>query len=303
MGGPALAIQTEGLTKFYGADRGVEDLDLEVGVGEVFGFLGPNGAGKTTTIRLLLDLIRPTRGRASVLGLDTRRDTVELRSRVGYLPGDLRLFDHDTGREMCAYLGALRGGVDMVRLDELGRRLELDLDRPIRSLSKGNRQKVGIVQAFMHRPDLLVLDEPTSGLDPIMQREFHRLVDEAVDGGATVFLSSHVLSEVQAIAHRVGVIREGHVVAVEDVDALRSKGLRRMEVVFAAPVSAVSFSSVPGVQDVMIEGGTRLRCSVEGDVDPFVKALARHHVLLLTSEEADLEDVFLAYYAGGRHAA
>jgi len=301
----ALAIEADGLTKFYGRDRGVENLDLEVEQGEVFGFLGPNGAGKTTTIRLLLDLIRPTRGRVSVLGLDTRRDSVELRSRVGYLPGDLHLYDHDTGRALCGFLGGLRGGADMARIEELAARLDLDLDRPIRSLSKGNRQKVGIVQAFMHRPALLVLDEPTGGLDPLMQHEFHRLVDEAVDGGATVFLSSHILSEVQAIAHRVGVIRDGHVVAVESVDALRSKGLRRMEVVFDAPVSASQFAALPGVRDVMVEGGTRLRCSVEGDVDPFVKALARHHVLHLASEEADLDDVFLAYYTGtgGRHAA
>jgi ABC-2 type transport system ATP-binding protein len=297
------AIRTEGLTKFYRSDRGIEGLDLEVARGEVFGFLGPNGAGKTTTIRLLLDLIRPTRGRAEVFGLDTRADSVEVRRRVGYLPGDLRFDERGTGRDVVAFLGGLRGGVDQDRVEHLAARLDLDLDRPVRSLSKGNRQKVGLVQAFMHRPELLVLDEPTSGLDPLMQHEFHHMVDEAVGRGATVFLSSHVMSEVQAIAHRVGLIREGRLAAVEDVDALRDKGLRRMDVVFREPVEASAFTGLPGVRDVVVDGGVRLRCVVEGDADRFVKALARHHVAHLTSEEADLEEIFLAYYAGDRHAA
>ena len=305
MAGSGWAIRTEGLTKFYGRDRGVEDLDLEVAEGEVFGFLGPNGAGKTTTIRLLLDLIRPTRGSAFVLGLDARRDSEEVRRRVGYVPGDLRLYESYTGREVVDFLGSLRGGVPRADVDEFAERLGVDLDRPVRSLSKGNKQKVGLVQAFAPRPRLLVLDEPTAGLDPLVQQEFHRMVDDAVADGATVFLSSHILSEVQAIAHRAAIVAAGRLVTVEDVDALRAKGVRHVDVVFDAPVTggcACMIAGLPGVHGVHA-AGSRLHCELEGDADELVKTLARYHVTSIASEEADLEDVFMAHYGEVRGAA
>lgn len=288
-------IEAEGLTKFYGTVRGVEGLDLSVEAGEVFGFLGPNGAGKTTTIRLLLDLIRPTSGRVRVLGLDPRRDGLDLRARMGYVPGDLALYDRLTARETLAFFGALRGGVDWASADALAHRLDLDLDRQVGKLSKGNRQKVGLVQAFAHAPDLLLLDEPTAGLDPLMQHTFEALVAEATGRGATVFLSSHILSEVQQTADRAGVIRDGRLVAVEDVADLRAKALQEIEVRFAEPVDPTEFAALPGVRDVEVTD-RRLRCRVEGNADALVKALARHEVRSLAGQELDLEDVFLAYY-------
>jgi ABC-2 type transport system ATP-binding protein len=215
-----VAIGTQGLVKRYGRSRGLAGLDLEVQRGEVFGFLGPNGAGKTTTIRLLLDLIRPTEGRARVLGLDPRRDGVALRRRVGYLAGDFIVDGRQTGRELLRFLGNLRGGVPQARIDELAARL--GLSRKIKTLSRGNRQKLGVVQALMHTPELLILDEPTSGLDPFLQQEFAAMVREATDAGQTIFMSSHVMSEVQRTADRVGIIREGRLVTVDRVETCAS---------------------------------------------------------------------------------
>jgi ABC-2 type transport system ATP-binding protein len=298
--GPAIALHR--VTKLYGSHRGVLDLELEVQSAECFGFLGPNGAGKSTTIRLLLDLIRPTSGRVTVLGLDSRRDSVEIRRRLGYLPGELRLYERLTPIELLEYFGHLRGGFDRAGTLELASRLELELGRPIRSLSRGNKQKVGLVQAFASRPELLVLDEPTSGLDPLVQQTFHALVREAVQDGRTVFLSSHVLSEVQHVADRVGIIREGRLVAVEEVDTLRGRTLRELEVRFAEPVAGEVFARIPGVRDVQVEGPV-VRLLVEGSPDAVVKELARHAVLDLRSQEPDLEDVFLSYYAPERDAA
>jgi ABC-2 type transport system ATP-binding protein len=297
------AVQTFGLTKWYGRSRGVEDLDLEVRRGEVLGLLGPNGAGKTTTIRLLLDLIRPTAGRAEVFGLEVRRNSLQVRRRVGYLPGELAFPLRLTGLQVLAYLGELRGGVDPRCGDELAERLELDLDRRIGDLSKGNRQKLAVVQAFQHRPELYVLDEPTSGLDPLVQHTFHDLVEEVVARGATVLLSSHVLSEVQHMADRVAMVRAGRVAAIEGIDDLRASALRRVEVRFAQPVSAAEFAHLPGVESATVEE-TLLRCELVGDADALVKAIARHHVLAITSEEPDVEEMFLRLYAddGGTRA-
>jgi ABC-2 type transport system ATP-binding protein len=282
------------LTKFYGRDRGVVDLDFEVHGGEVFGFLGPNGAGKTTTIRLMLDLIRPTRGRIELFGLEPHLD-VALRRRIGYLPGDLRLYERLTARELLTYFANLRSMRGLGTTTVLADRLQLQLDRPIRALSKGNRQKVGLVQAFMHEPELLILDEPTAGLDPLVQHTFYDLIDEAKAGGATVFLSSHVLPEVQHVADRVALVRDGRLVLVAAVDDLRARALTRVAVTFATLPSSSAFAGVAGAREIERNGRTIL-FSLEGDADELVKALARHRVVALDSHEADLEDIFLALY-------
>ena len=288
-------IRVEGLTKLYGRSRGVLELTFSVEAGEVFGYLGPNGAGKTTTIRTFLDLIRPTGGRALVLGMDPRRDAHEIHRRVGYLPGEFGLYDQLTGAEYLAYLAALRGDVDEQHVRELAERFRLDLSARIRSLSHGNRQKLALIQAFMHRPELLILDEPTQGLDPLMQHEFYGLISEVRREGRTVFLSSHVMPEVERVCDRVGIIREGRLVTVEDVGELRAKELRTLEVHMADHVAAEELAYVPGVQQVVSEGDL-LRLTVAGSMDPVVKALARHEVLDLVSHEPSLEDIFLAFY-------
>jgi ABC-2 type transport system ATP-binding protein len=288
-------VRATGLTKFYGEARGIVDLDLEVHQGEVFGFLGPNGAGKTTTIRLLLDLIRPTSGSAEVFGLDTRRDSLAIHRRLGYLPGDLSLYDRMSGRELLTYFANLRRIDGLGDAPSLAERFDLELDRPIRALSKGNRQKVGMVQAFMHRPDLVVLDEPTSGLDPLVQQTFYEVVREVVAAGRTVFLSSHVLPEVQHVADRVGVIREGRLALVDSVESLRARAFTRVEVTFAEPPPADAFGAVSGAR-VLERRGDVVAFAVEGEADALVKALAAFHVRALDSREADLEDIFLDLY-------
>jgi ABC-2 type transport system ATP-binding protein len=292
---PAPAIQTEKLTKMYGSARGIEDLDLTVERGEVFGFLGPNGAGKTTTIRLLLDLIRPTRGRALVGGLDSRADGLEVRRRAGYLPGDLNLPPKHTARQMIEYLAKIRDMPDRGRADQLAERLGLDLDRQIDELSKGNREKIGVVSAFMHDPELLILDEPTSGLDPLRQRDVRELMRERADAGRTVFLSSHELDQVEQVAGRVGIIREGRLIAIEEIAALARRAVRRVEVRLAAGSTIDGLERVEGVSDVeSADGVVRLR--VEGAMDALIKELAQHPVETLTSETPDLDEVFLGYY-------
>jgi len=299
------AILTEQLTKRYGKSRGVVRLDLEVRPGEVFGFLGPNGAGKTTTIRVLLDLIRPTEGRALVFGLDSRRDTLAIQARSGYLPGELSLYPNLTGRDTLLYLANLRGGVDAEYVATLAERLDCDLDRKVADLSSGNKRKLGLIQAFMHRPELLILDEPTAGLDPLVQHEFYHLLDEAREAGQTVFLSSHVLPEVQRVCDRVAFIREGELIAVEDVAELTGKAIREIEVVFAEPVPPSAFEGVPGVTSVVADrtDATSLRITVTGSLDAAVKKLGEYPVLDLTSRLPDLEDVFMTFYEGGEDRA
>ena len=291
-------IQTDRLTKYYDGSRGVVDLDLTVEAGAVFGFLGPNGAGKTTTIRLLLDLIRPTSGDANVLGLDARRDSIAIRRRVGYLPGEYTLYPRLTGEETLRYLGNLRGGVDRAKVTALAERLDFDLSRRAGDLSTGNKRKLGLIQAFMHEPELLILDEPTGGLDPLVQREFYRMVDETRERGQTVFLSSHVLPEVERVCERVAFVREGRLVAVENVAALGQRSVHRVEIDFAGPAPTAEFAALPEV-DHMVSNEHRLAFTVTGSLDAVVKTAARHEVVALTSHEPDLEDLFITYYGGG----
>jgi ABC-2 type transport system ATP-binding protein len=291
------AIQTRGLSKNYGDTLALDDLDLEVHAGEVFGFLGPNGAGKTTMIRLLLDVLRPSAGSATVLGLDPRTDGLELRKRVGYLPGDFVVDGRQTSREFLTYLGNLRGGLSASAYEDPAERLGLDVDLRIGSLSKGNRQKVGLIQAFMHSPELLILDEPTGGLDPVVAREFLAMVAEARSSGQTVFMSSHVLSEVQQAADRAGIIRKGRLIAIDEVDQLRARALRQVRVVFDGDIAAADFAGVENVTELTVDGNT-MRCRLVGEADGLVKALGRLRVMDLVSEEPQLEELFFHYYTG-----
>jgi ABC-2 type transport system ATP-binding protein len=287
----APVIAVTGLRKRYGAHEALRGVDLEVRPGEVFGLIGPNGAGKTTLIRILLDLIRPTGGAVEVLGGDPRRDGVAIRRRIGHVPGDLALYDHLTAREHLVLLARLRGAPPL-SFAPLAQRLQLDLDRPIRTLSKGNRQKVGLVQAFMHRPELLILDEPTSGLDPIVQHEFTLMLAEVRERGATVFLSSHVLSEVERVADRVGLVREGRLIVVDDVGHLKSRVARRLDLYFAQPPPAGAFTGLPGVRSVQ-QAGEHVTLVLEGSADAAIKRAARYTLTTLASREPDLEDIFL----------
>jgi len=290
-------LMTQGLRKSYGKVEALRGVDLEVRRGEIFGFLGPNGAGKTTTIRCLLDLIRPDGGTARVLGIDPQADPVAVQARSGYLPGELRLNDNLTAERQLRFFSDMRGGTaDWEFVRRLAQRLELDLGRPIKNLSKGNKQKVGVVQALMHRPELLMLDEPTSGLDPLMQQEVLKLIREARAGGATVFFSSHIMSEVQAVADRVAMIRQGKIVEVAETSALISRALRRTTVQFKEPVDSSALAAVPGVSLLKRDDGTSVILQVEGDMDRLIKALGAFPVRDLETTRPSLEEVFLAYY-------
>jgi len=291
-------VRATGLTKFYGRQRGVVDLDLEIGAGEVFGYLGPNGAGKTTTIRLLLDYLRPTRGSARLFGLDSHRDSLVVRRRTGYLPGDLRLYESLSGRELIEYFGRLRGAIDRARVTGIAARLDCDLGREIRTLSSGNRQKLGLIQAFMNDPELLILDEPTNGLDPLVQQTFYALIAEVRAAGRTVLLSSHVLPEVERVCDRVGILRDGRLVAVERIVDLRARAMRHLEIEFCRDVPPEAFTAVAGVRDLSVSSNL-LRCTVIGSMDAVMKAANRFEIRVVTSSEPSLEEVFLAYYGGG----
>jgi len=288
-------IETEKLTKSYGAHRGIVDLDLEVDEGEAFGFLGPNGAGKTTTIRTLLDHLRPTSGRARIFGIETTADPVAIHRRIGYLPGEFTLYDRLTGGQTIEYFGNLRGGVDPAYRASLVERLDLDPSRRFTEYSRGNKQKVGLVVAFQHRPELLILDEPTSGLDPLVQQAFYGLVGEAQAEGRTVFLSSHVLSEVERTCDRVAIIRDGRLVRTGRVDTLRDLAHHQVELRFADAVPAAEFAALPGVSDVVVADHT-LRLRVAGPMTPLLQAAAHHELLDFLSSEPSLEATFLAEY-------
>jgi len=292
---------TQGLTKSYGKVRALRGLDLEVRRGEIFGFLGPNGAGKTTTIRCLLDLIRPNGGTVRVLGLDPQAEPVAVRARTGYLPGELQVDPNMTVESALRYFNALRGNkVDWNFVRQIVARLDLDLEPAIKNLSHGNKQKVGVVQALMHRPQLLLLDEPTLGLDPLMQHEVLRLITEAKANGATVFFSSHIMSEVEAVAERVAIIRQGVVVEVAEPSTLINRALRRANVRFKQPVDISPLANVPGVTVLSQDDGTSVLLQVEGEMDGLIKALAAFPVRDFETERPSLEEIFLAYYEGDR---
>ncbi len=288
-------IQIERLTKSYGEHRGIIDVELDVEQGEVFGFLGPNGAGKTTTIRVLLDLIRPTSGRALVFGIDSSIDPVAIHRRVGYLPGEFTLYDRLTGGQTLTYFANLRGGVDPAYQASLIERFDLDPSRKFKEYSKGNKQKVGLVIALQHRPELLILDEPTSGLDPLVQQTFFEFLRDVVGNGSTVFLSSHILSEAEKTCDRVAIIRDGRLAMVDRVDALRDLAHHQVELRFAGPVPAAEFAALPGVSEVSADDHV-LRMRVSGAITPVVRAAARYELLDFVSREPSLEETFLAQY-------
>ena len=294
-------IETEKLTKTYGTHRGIVDVDLRVDEGEVFGFLGPNGAGKTTTIRTILDLIRPTSGRALVFGIESTTDPVAIHRRVGYIPGEFALYDRLTGGQTLRYFANLRGGVDAAYQASLIERFEVDPSRKFKEYSKGNKQKIGLVIALQHRPELLILDEPTSGLDPLVQQSFYALVRESKDEGRTVFLSSHILSEVERTCDRVAIIRDGQLVKVDSVEGLRDLAHHQVELRFAGDVPTEAFARLDGVSDVAVTDHV-LRLRVSGAITPLVQEAARHELLDFVSREPSLEETFLAQYGEGSPA-
>ena len=296
-------VVVEGLSKRFGRQFALRDVSLELEPGEIFGYLGPNGAGKTTTLRVLMGFLRPTGGRVSVFGRDTWRDAAAVHGRVGYVAGDVALYDRMTGLELVTFLGNLRGGMDEEHVRLLAKRLDADLGRPLRTLSKGNRQKVAIIQALMGRPDLLVLDEPTTGLDPLVQQQVHELIREHAAGGGTALLSSHILSEVQRVADRVGIIRSGRLMTVERLEDLRRKSLHHVQVTFAEPV-AVSDFVMEGVTDLRVDDRVLTCAATQQALDQLLRTITRERVIDLACEEASLDDTFLAFYgAGGNHAS
>ncbi|MDE2748129.1 MAG: ABC transporter ATP-binding protein [Chloroflexota bacterium] len=303
-------IEISGLSKTYGSgDKGtlaLNRLDLRVNRGEIFGYLGPNGAGKTTTIRLLLDLIRPSAGSARIFGLDIRNDSVEIHRRIGFLPGELTLWEGRTGRQIIDYVGSVRGDAKGIakHADELAERLNLDTSKRVRDLSSGNKRKLGLVIAMMHSPELLILDEPTGGLDPLVQQTFHEMMDEYRDKGKTVFLSSHVLSEVQAICDRVGILRDGELKAVESVEKITNVEFHWVDVTFRDAIPAglpQQLEALPSITDVSTNGA-RIRMRMLGDFDPLLRAISSGYVETLHVEEPSLEEIFLAFYSGDKES-
>jgi ABC-2 type transport system ATP-binding protein len=295
----SIAIQVKDLEKFYGKVHALRGVDLEVKRGEVYGFLGPNGAGKTTAIRCMLDLIRPQGGSISVLGINPQEEPEAVKERVGYLPGELHVDENMTARQVFRFFNRLRGNrSDWKFIEELSERLKLELRSPIKNFSKGNKQKIGVVQALMHKPELLLLDEPTGSLDPLMQQEVLRMLAEAQDNGATVFFSSHIISEVQAIADRVAIIRDGKIVEVAVTVDLLNRSMRQVRIRFQQPTEAEELYKLPGVELITKDDGLGVLLQVEGEMDALIKTLAQYPVNDFETERASLEEIFLAYYEG-----
>jgi ABC-2 type transport system ATP-binding protein len=300
----APVIQTDQLTKQYpgrSVTPALDSLTLTVLPGQIFGYLGPNGAGKTTTIRILMDIIRPTSGQATVLGLDARQHSVEIHKRVGFMPGELNLWPGQTAENVVRYMARVRGGVNMTYVQQLAKRLEFDLSKRVRDYSTGNKRKLGLILALMHEPELLVLDEPTSGLDPLMQQIFMEMMQEWRNKGRTVFLSSHVLSEVQAICDRVAILREGKLQAVEDVSKLTHTDFKWVTLHFRQPVDARIASSVPGVTEVTTQDN-QVRLRLSGDFDPLLRAFSSEYLVDMQVREPTLEEIFLAFYGERSHS-
>jgi ABC-type multidrug transport system ATPase subunit len=290
------SVVIEGLTKDYGSGHGIFDLDLEVQAGETFGFIGPNGAGKSTTIRMLMDFIRPTRGHATVCGLDCQRDTVAVKRMVGYVPGELADYPSYTGAAVIELLANLRGGVDAGVIAHLAEELEIDLSRKYHEYSHGNKQKITLIQAFMHQPSVLLLDEPTLGLDPLVQQKFQTLVRQAADRGATIFLSSHVLSEVEELCDRIAIITEGHLRSLGTLTTLRRRHIHRVDLLIAGSADEAELRRIPGLSDLKIQDHHVL-CRMEGDFTPLLHVLDSAGIREIDSEEMSLEEVFLAQYS------
>ncbi len=294
-----IAIQVKDLEKFYGKVHALRGVDLEVKRGEVYGFLGPNGAGKTTAIRCMLDLIRPQAGSISVLGLNPQKEPEAIKARVGYLPGELHVDENMTARQVFRFFNRLRGNrSDWAFIEELSERLKLELRSPIKNFSKGNKQKVGVVQALMHKPELLLLDEPTASLDPLMQQEVLRMLAEAQENGGTIFFSSHIISEIQAVADRVAIIREGKIVEVAETAALLNRSMRQVRIRFQQPTEAEELYKLPGVEILAKDDSMGILLQVEGQMDTLIKTLAKYPVNDFETERASLEEIFLAYYEG-----
>lgn len=291
----ASPLKITDLTKSYGRQISVEDISLNLKRGEVFGFLGPNGAGKSTTIRTVLNFLHPSKGSISVFGLDSVRDSVRAKRRIGYLAGDIALYDTMTGRKLLRYLASLRGGVDWTYVAELETKLAASLDKPIHTLSKGNKQKIGLIQAFMHKPDLIVLDEPASGLDPLMKQAFYDIVRDASSNGATIFVSSHDLTEVQKICHRIAFIKDGKIVATESIKQADRLGIKRYRVTFTSQPTKKQLKEIPGVHDVAMSEG-HVVLSVTGNINEFIKGLSKFNVTDFDSEEVSLEELFIHHY-------
>src|SRR5256886_8065741 len=296
-------IEVEKLTKSYGGKRGIVEVSFQVEEGDVFGFLGPNGAGKTTTIRLLMALLHADAGTARIAGLDCWKQSLEIKRLIGYMPGEPALDPNLTGGQILEYFAHLRGGVDHAYLKQLVDRFELDTSRKFRQYSTGNKRKVVLIQAFMHRPRLLILDEPTNGLDPLNQQEFDRMVLEARNEGRTIILSSHILSEVEQTCNRVGIIREGQLVRVGSVVELKDIKRHEVTITFANSTPAEEFKRLSGVEQVeALADGHTLRLAVSGELDGVIKVAAQHPIINLTSHEPSLEDIFLRYYEGDGQA-
>jgi ABC-2 type transport system ATP-binding protein len=291
------AIQVQGLTKSYGKITALNGIDLQVQRGEIFGFLGPNGAGKTTSIRCMLDMIRPDRGKVLLLGLNPQAEPMAVQARTGYLPGEMQYYDNLTSERQLRFFNDMRNGrAKLDYIHQLADRLALDLKQPIKNLSKGNKQKVGVIQALMHRPELLLLDEPTSGLDPLMQKEVLGLLREANNTGTTIFFSSHIMSEVENLAGRVAIIRTGKIVEVTDTSNLTHSNINRITIRFKRPTDFNNLVNLPGVELLSQSDQTSLTLQVTGDMETLVRALGELPVLDLETDRPNLEEVFLTYY-------
>lgn len=290
-------IEISNLSKTYGEIVAVNGVEFSVPRGEIFGYLGPNGAGKTTTIRMIMNFLTPSKGEIRVFGMNSSKEYLQIHKRIGYMNSDMKFYEHLTGNEMLLFLSNLRGGVDKDNVERLSEKLDIDLSLKIRNLSRGNKQKIALIQAFMHRPELVILDEPSNGLDPLMQQQFNEIVKQSIADGSTVFLSSHILPEVEALCDRVAIIKEGVLVAEERVDVLKKNSVQKFEIIFSVKPPENIFQQVRGISNISIDDRV-VTCSIIGVIDPFIKEAANFDVESFKSFETDLEDIFLSFYKG-----